>query len=217
MGTWKCCGSLLVVLPGHPDSAHGCCAPTCASGPFFPPRSVRGSLSFISCLLPSLAVSSVSFSIYHLWPVGHLWLFVSLVPCLNVCPSMSLCSFFCSCPSASIGIPPSPCAPVRISEHGGLYYVCVFSPRLSLPSLCPSLLLPDTGWSLSFRLTLPLAPPLGSSMSPELPPGLCSSFLWGQKSGCLNIWPPPGDSGSAGRRMDWLARGLPCSWGATDT
>lgn len=68
-----------------------------------------------------------------------------------------------------ISISLSPCASVWIRMHGGVYHVCVFSPCLSLPSLCPSLLLPDTGWSLSFRLTLLLAPPSGSSMSPELP------------------------------------------------
>lgn len=111
----------------------------------------------ISCCLV------LSFSIW-LSLTGWPFLVVCLSPCLNVYPPISLCSFLCLCPSTSIIISVSLCLSAWISMHDAwIVCVCVFSLPVSLFPPSASLFLPDVGWSLSSRLTLPLAPPIGVS------------------------------------------------------
>lgn len=190
---------------------------TWASGSLFPSHSFWG---FLCC---SLAVS------LFLWLVGHLsshlpgCLSLSLSPHLNVYPPLWCVNFpvwVPLYPSAFLYLPVPACLSVWISTHTHVPYGCASCPSSFPVSLLPpsaSLLLPDSGWCLSCRPTLPSAAPTRVSSESSAASGPCSCFPWGQKSGCPNIWLPPGDSGSGGRTMGWLARGLPCPWGGTGT
>lgn len=208
------------VLPGHP------CGPRWACCPLSP-----GPLAPSSLLTPSGVFSVVHWlsPCFSVWLVGHLclsppWFPLSLSPHLNVYPPLCVSVFLFGYLYIHLHFSISLCLPVClsvwISMHTHVPYGCASCPSSFPVSLLPpsaSLLLPDSGWCLSCRPTLPSAAPTRVSSESSAASGPCSCFPWGQKSGCPNIWLPPGDSGSGGRTMGWLARGLPCPWGATGT